>query len=143
MKTQVSRETCVRAQPVRAEPECGPGLPDTQSRTPLLEAPWQRSEDVQEGNPAASGRNQGRCSCLPAGGQLEGGVSERGQTAAGAGRRITMPPGTRFQHRISGGMFLVQGTWMISGFQKLFREAVVSSPETRFFRNQVHLHGAP
>lgn len=54
-----------------------------------------------------------------------------------------MPPGTRFQHRISGGMFLVQGTWMISGFQKLFREAVVSSPETRFFRNQVHLHGAP
>lgn len=93
----------------------------------MLEAPWQRSEDVQEGNPAASGRNQERCSCLPAGGRLEGGVSERGQTAAGAGRRITTP-GPGFQHRISGGMFLVQGTWMISGFQNLFREAVVSPP---------------
>ena len=92
----------------------------------MLAAPWQRSEDVQEGNPAALGRNQGRCSCLPAGGQLEGESQGGDRTAAGAGRRITTTPGPGFQHRVSGGMFLVQGTWMISGFQKLFREAVVS-----------------
>ena len=48
----------------------------------MLAAPWQRSEDVQEGNPAALGRNQGRCSCLPAGGQLEGEVSGRGQNGS-------------------------------------------------------------
>lgn len=55
------------------------------------------------------------------------GKSQKGdRMTAGAGRRIMTTPRARIlASNFWGAMFIVRGIWMVSGFQKLLREAVV------------------
>lgn len=57
-----------------------------------------------------------------------GKVSERRQNASRGRRENYDSPRARFlASNFGGAMFTVRGIWMVSGFQKLLREAVVCS----------------